>query len=870
MKTKLLFLLILAWPLWAGAQVPTAGLVAYYSFSETNSGLPINAIINATPTSDRFGNPNSAYAFNGNNQSIDIPHTAALQFGNTFTVSAWVYVVGTPLADNSYSILSKGGSESVFGYYWDINSQGLARLFVSSSATTGNVNTAALTPRDVWVHVLATYQNGGSSILYINGVQASNTPATSAVGTNTLPLTIGAWRGQPANPLRDFFNGRIDDVRLYNVALTDAQVRALHQAEAVPATPAPTLTALNPARANVGATVEVTGQNLLPSPRYTFINAAGQATQAGAANLTAGGARLTVPNLPPGNYTVQAVVNNQTSNALPFRITQPAPEIVGTPIFSQPAGVGTARIATLVRNAARGVIQIKNISSETAFREFPLTQRAGSDSLVFNSNGAIINANEQLGLEFRIIAFNADEVESRTNVLNVRLIINATDNSWAIPYNSFGTGQSNYEIVSVPGEPTSKPVSAVFSGLGAPDPKKWRLFRFNPPGRVNEYTEMRAGDEVTLGQAYWLIVSDRENLTGQGGLRPGAGLSASVATDRPFGIQLQRGYNLIGNPYRFTVLWEGIQALNRDVIGRENLLVPNAAGNFQPADRLRPFRGGFVWSDNGGALRIPVTDLGLPARLEEDGPALTQVREPLGRPHWEARLALRQGKLENRLIGLGMHPRAQELKDSLDVMALPRFGAYLHMGVERPGYFYPSFGHDVVPTAAQNVWDFAVETSEGPGEPAELAWDNQYFGTARQLVLFDPQTQVRVNMALASRYRFTPEPGRPYPLKIYYGDAAFIKENLMPTAASLLHVGPNPVAERASFALALPEAAEVELTVLDVLGRAVTSEQFRCPAGFHQLEWAAPAGDPGLRVYRLRLRYPGGHTEQFTGKLVQR
>ncbi|MCU0448667.1 MAG: hypothetical protein MUC97_02325 [Bernardetiaceae bacterium] len=860
---------MLVWPLWAGAQVPTAGLVAYYSFSEGNSGLPINAIINATPTADRFGNPNSAYSFNGNNQSIDIPHTAALQFGNTFTLSAWIYVVGTPLGDITYSILSKGGSESVFGYYFDISSQSQLRAFVSSSATVSNANTAVFTPRDVWVHVVATYQNGSTSILYVNGVQASNNPATTSVGLNTLPLTIGAWRGQSGGPLRDFFNGRIDDVRLYNVALTAAQVQALYQAESVPATPAPTLTALNPTRGNVGATVEVTGQNLLPSPRYGFTNAAGQTTQAGATNLTAGGARLTVPNLPPGNYVVQAVVNNQTTNSLPFRITQPAPEFVGTPIFSQPAGASTARITALVRNAARGVIQIKNISSETNFREFALTRQAGTDSLVFNSNGAIINANEQLGLEFRFIAFNADEVESRTNVLNVRLIINNTEDAWVIPYTRFGSEQSNYEIISIPGELNSKAVSAVFAGLGAPDLKKWRLLRFNPPGRVNEYTDLRATDEIALGQAYWLIVRSRDDLA-PGPFKPGGGLSASVATDRPFGIQLQRGYNLIGNPYRFSVLWEGIQAANRDVIGRENLLVPDAAGNYQASDRLRPFRGGFVWSDAGGALRIPVTDLGLPGRLEEDGPALAQVREPLGRPHWEARLTLRQGKLENQLIGLGMHPRARELKDSLDMMALPRFGAYLHMAVERPAYFYPSFGHDVVPTAAQNIWDFVVETSQNANEPAELTWDNQYFGTARQLVLFDPQTQARVNMAVASRYQFTPEPGRPYPLKIYYGDAAFIKENLMPTAAALLHVGPNPVAERASFALALPEAAEVELAVLDALGRAITQAQYQYPAGFHQLEWAAPPGAVGLRVYRLRVRYPSGHTEQFTGKLVQR
>ena len=77
--------------------------------------------------------------------------------------------------------------------------------------------TAALVP-NTWTHVAATY-NGTQIQLYINGGLVSSTPATGAIQTTTTPLRIG---GNTYST--EFFQGLIDEVRIYNRALSAAEI----------------------------------------------------------------------------------------------------------------------------------------------------------------------------------------------------------------------------------------------------------------------------------------------------------------------------------------------------------------------------------------------------------------------------------------------------------------------------------------------------------------------------------------------------------------------------------------------------------------------------------------------------------------------
>jgi len=126
------------------AQIPTIGLVAYYPFNGNANDMSGNAnngtVHGATLTTDRFGNPNSAYSFDGLSNYIEVPHTLQL---NAFpiTINTWFITSSstygaiiskyTCLASNGYSIHDNNGNLS--SYYY--NYMGGAEVWADGSST---------------------------------------------------------------------------------------------------------------------------------------------------------------------------------------------------------------------------------------------------------------------------------------------------------------------------------------------------------------------------------------------------------------------------------------------------------------------------------------------------------------------------------------------------------------------------------------------------------------------------------------------------------------------------------------------------------------------------------------------------------------
>ena len=85
-------------PAWISSSAPINGLVAYYPFTNgslnDSSGNGNNATnYGATPTTDRFGNANGAYSFNGTSNYLILPSSSSLtSFTNNITLEAWVKI----------------------------------------------------------------------------------------------------------------------------------------------------------------------------------------------------------------------------------------------------------------------------------------------------------------------------------------------------------------------------------------------------------------------------------------------------------------------------------------------------------------------------------------------------------------------------------------------------------------------------------------------------------------------------------------------------------------------------------------------------------------------------------------------------------
>jgi parallel beta-helix repeat protein len=155
-------------------------------------------------------------------QFAAVPDAPSLDLTTGMTVTAWV----RPNLSSTYMyVLTKNvntGGTAVNGYDFSLTSAHLVRIRLNNSTV---LNSTTTYPHDgvTWMHIAATW-DGSTVRLYLNGVQEPNTAAFSGpIQTNNLPLAIGS---QNTSDPRPFF-GNLDDIRLYNRALTGAEVQAL-------------------------------------------------------------------------------------------------------------------------------------------------------------------------------------------------------------------------------------------------------------------------------------------------------------------------------------------------------------------------------------------------------------------------------------------------------------------------------------------------------------------------------------------------------------------------------------------------------------------------------------------------------------------
>ena len=202
-------------------------LVANYPFN--NDGTDITAYGNnlatntALPTVDRFNKSNKAYAFN--NSVARAANSAQLNSATT-TISFWVKVNALPTSGEAF-LLSHGGYQD----RWKISLPAHGKPVFTTNSTGGikdmDSDSVSL-PVGAWRHVVMTHDLIGNKI-FINGSLKKSITATGALGTTTRPLGMGYDPIDSTN----FFNGSLDDIQIYNVALTDVEVAALFAAQNV-------------------------------------------------------------------------------------------------------------------------------------------------------------------------------------------------------------------------------------------------------------------------------------------------------------------------------------------------------------------------------------------------------------------------------------------------------------------------------------------------------------------------------------------------------------------------------------------------------------------------------------------------------------
>jgi hypothetical protein len=200
---------------------PPAGLVAGYSF-DTGSGSSLSdlsgngntgTISGASWVAGKYG---GALSFNGSTSRVSVPSSPSLNLTTAMTLAAWIQ----PTVNQSgwRTILQKETDAYALNAS---NSTGPLRP--SGGGTFGGafqwVSGPTANPVNVWTHVALTY-DGTTLRLYVNGTQVASTAATGVIETTTSPLWIGG-----NNPYGEYFQGLIDEARVYNRALTPTEIQ---------------------------------------------------------------------------------------------------------------------------------------------------------------------------------------------------------------------------------------------------------------------------------------------------------------------------------------------------------------------------------------------------------------------------------------------------------------------------------------------------------------------------------------------------------------------------------------------------------------------------------------------------------------------
>ncbi|HXQ03118.1 MAG TPA: LamG domain-containing protein, partial [Candidatus Udaeobacter sp.] len=213
---------------------PAPGLVAAYGFNEGSGATVTDAsghgitgnIIGATwTTGGRHGN---ALSFNGSSSYVDLGNPALLQITGSMTWNAWVKAAAN--LPNDGQIVAKSNDASG----WQFKTSPDTGPHTFGVAVSGGTNAFAqrysttVRSLNVWYHVAGVYNAAAQTLdIYVNGV-LDNGVLRGTIPASQVNAPVNVYIGKRTSLYGGgyCFNGIIDDVRIYNRALTQSEIQA--------------------------------------------------------------------------------------------------------------------------------------------------------------------------------------------------------------------------------------------------------------------------------------------------------------------------------------------------------------------------------------------------------------------------------------------------------------------------------------------------------------------------------------------------------------------------------------------------------------------------------------------------------------------
>ena len=211
--------------------VPSNGLVGWWPFNgnaNDESGNGNNGAVNgATLTVDRFGNNGKAYSFDGVNDFINFSSNTSFNILSDVTISCWSKTISN--ISSQQQLIWFGDSQSgkdPYSVAINSNNYFYFRRDVASGTTIRQINSLS-TFNSNYYHIVGTYNSSTNRMkIYINGLIQDSVNADYSINYTTQNMYLNF--GVANNGTQQFYKGSLDDIGIWNRALTQQEITNLY------------------------------------------------------------------------------------------------------------------------------------------------------------------------------------------------------------------------------------------------------------------------------------------------------------------------------------------------------------------------------------------------------------------------------------------------------------------------------------------------------------------------------------------------------------------------------------------------------------------------------------------------------------------
>ena len=357
-----------------------------------------------------------------------------------------------------------------------------------------------------------------------------------------------------------------------------------------------------------------------------------------------------------------------------------------------------------------------------------------------------------------------------------------------------GTDQNAYRIVSFPIIPTNdnNPASVFSASLGEYDPYKWRVGQFQADNDV--YIDDPDIHAIAPGEAYFVIVRDPDQI-----IYSGAG--QTIRSDSIFVKHLNQGWNMIGNPFPFSLPVSAISLSNGDtpVLWAYN-------GEWSRPSDIQPWQG-YVINATSPGINIninPTIRGGKTVKMDK----------------WSIRILAYCEKAKDTYNFIGYKKDSKEKWDRNDTKEPPPLGEYISLYFPHPDWNERSGKYATDWRNRKNqTYDFEVETPIKDEVKLKFALNNA--STPKEIYLIDKENAKKINIKNIQEYTYN-STGKIHHFSLITGNKEYIRKEINNALKPMKIIAPTFITSTSyKIRYRIAWNSDIALEIYDNIGRKV-------------------------------------------------